>query len=114
MYHYLLTPPEDLAAAAGLGLPIVHLAFSLGADGLVHHPPLPEACRGGLILLGTEDAPKEGRSDQAVRQILSLCRDRGFRGVVLDAEEPPSPFLSGFIGELDRGLAQMERGKLQQ
>ena len=110
MYHYLLTPPEDLAAAAELGLPIVHLAFSLGADGLLHHPALPEACRGGLMLLGTEDAPEAGRGSQAVRQVLSLCRDRRFRGVVLDAEGRPSPFLSDLIGELDRGLAQMERG----
>ena len=110
MYHYLLTPPEDLAAAAGLGRPLVHLAFSLGMDGLLHHPALPEVCRGGLMLLGTADAPESESDSQAVRQVLSLCRDRGFRGVVLDAEGPPSPFLSRFIGDLDRGLTKMERG----
>ena len=110
MVLYLLTPLEALEQVQGLGLPPVHLAFSLGPDGLLHHPRLPELCRGGLMLVGTAEAPKEGAAERAIRDILKLCRDRGFRGVVLDREGPPTPFLTRLIRGLDRGLAQAERG----
>lgn len=110
MYQYLLTPPEDLTEAADFGLPLVHLAFSLGADGLLHHPGLPEACRGGLMLAGCRETPEDGSPDRAVRQVLALCRERGFRGLVLDGEGPPTPYLSRLIQGLDRGLERLGRG----
>ena len=110
MIQYLLTPSGELERARSCGLPLVHLAFSLGQDGLLHHDRLPDACRGGLMLTGAAEAPENGPPDRAVRAILALCRDRGFRGVVLDWEGPPTPYLSRLIRELDRGLARAERG----
>ena len=62
------------------------------------------------MLAGTTDVPGEGSADRAVRDILNLCRERGFRGVVLDPEEEPCPFLSRLIHGLDRGLERDGRG----
>ena len=110
MVQYLLTPSGELEQARNCGLPLVHLDFSLGKDGLLHHSRLPDACRGGLMLAGAAEAPENGPPDRAVRAVLALCRDRNFRGVVLDREGPPTPYLSRLIRDLDRGLAQAERG----
>ena len=110
MVQYLLTSPGNLEQARRFGLPPVHLAFSLGPDGLLHYEKLPDACRGGLMLAGAEDAPETGPADRTVRDILGLCRDRGFRGVVLDRDGPPTAYLSRLIRGLDQGLAQAERG----
>lgn len=110
MYHYLLTVPKDLAQAKKLGLPLVHLAFSIGPEGVLRQEVLSPACRGGLMLAGTKAAPRDGSAAQAVRDILRLCRDRDFRGVVLDIGSDPSPFISRLIQGLDRGLQQMNRG----
>ena len=110
MVQYLLTPPDMTAEAGRHGLPLVHLAFSLRAEGRLWSPPLSRQCRGGLMLVGTAEAPAKGDPDRALRQILSQCRERHFLGVVLDAEGPPAPFLSRLINALDRELARMGRG----
>lgn len=110
MFQYLLTPPEQLSETETFRLPPVHLAWHIRPDGALHGVPGAEACRGGLMLAGTADAPADGSTDRTVRAILSLCRERGFRGVVLDPEEEPSPFLTRLIHGLDRGLARDNRG----
>ena len=110
MFQYLLTPPDRLPAAEAFHLPPVHLAWHIGPDGGLHAVPGAEACRGGLMLAGTADAPGDGPADRTVRDILNLCRDRSFRGVVLDPEEAPSPFLTRLVHGLDRGLERDGRG----
>lgn len=110
MFQYLLTPPDRLPAAEAFHLPPVHLAWHIGKGGRLLAAPGSEACRGGLMLAGTSNAPGDGSADRTVRDILSLCRDRGFRGVVLDPEEESSPFLSRLIHGLDRGLERDGRG----
>ena len=110
MFQYLLTPPDRLPEAEAFRLPPVHLAWHIGPDGNLHGVPGSGACRGGLMLAGTAAAPGDGPADRAVRDILALCRDRGFRGVVLDPEEEPSPFLARLIRGLDRGLERDGRG----
>ena len=110
MFQYLLTPPEQLSEAESFHLPPVHLAWYIGPDGRLHAVPGSDACRGGLMLVGTADTPGDGSADRAVRDILSLCRDRAFRGVVLDPEEDPSPFLTRLIHGLDRRLERDGRG----
>ena len=110
MFQYLLTPPDRLSEVESFHLPPVHLAFHIGPDGKLLGVPGSEDCRGGLMLVGTADTPGDGSADRAVRDILSLCRDRGFRGVILDPEEEPSPFLTRLIHSLDRRLERDGRG----
>lgn len=111
MIQYLLTPPHSLAQARTFGLPLGHMAFSVGPDGHLRHPGLPPDCRKGLMLVGI-DAPPDTGSDprQTVQEILSLCRSRTFGGVILDLECPPSPFLARLIRLLEEGLRQGGRG----
>ena len=110
MYQYLLTPPKELAQAGTYGLPLVHLAFQIGPDGRLRHPDLPPECRGGLMLVGTDQAPQAGPAEQTAGAILNICQRREFRGVVLDLEGEPTPFLSRLLPRLDRGLEQAGRG----
>ena len=110
MFQYLLTPPDRSSEAGAFRLPFVHLAWHIGPDGKLHGIPGSEACRSGLMLAGTADAPGDGSADRTVRDILNLCRERGFRGVVLDPEEAPPPYLARLIHGLDRGLERDGRG----
>lgn len=111
MVQYLLTPLHRLDQARAAGLPLGHMAFSLGSDGRLHHPPLPPDCQGGLMLLGAQEAPKAGADpERTVAQILRLCQARSFGGVVLDLECSPSPFLAQLIRGLEEGLFRNRRG----
>ena len=40
---------------------------------------------------------------RAVRDILTVCQGRGFGGVILDLEQPPTRFLSQLICGLEEG-----------
>lgn len=111
MISYLLTPPQQLAPAKASSLPLAHMAFQLGPEGqLLAAPSLSPGCRGGLMLVGGGDAPETGNPQAAVQQILRLCSQRDFRGVVLDLEDAPTPYLSKLIPALDQALAQQKRG----
>lgn len=111
MYQYLLTPPDQSNRVQDLGLPLVHMAFSIDENGQLRYEPLPEQCRGGLILVGAAQAPDSGPEPrQAVQAILNLCQQRNFRGVVLDLESPPTPYLSQLLQMLDQGLLRQGRG----
>lgn len=110
MIYYLLTPPQQLPQARSAGLPMAHAAFQLSQSGQLQAAPLPEECRGGLMLVGSADAPVQGDIQQALRPILHLCAQRDFRGVVLDLEGAPTPYLSKFISALDQALERQNRG----
>lgn len=111
MISYLLTPPQQLAQAQASGLPLAHMAFQLGADGQLHAAAsLPPGCRGGLMLVGGGEAPETGSPQAALQQILRLCVQRDFRGVVLDLESPPTPHLCKLIATLDQALEGQNRG----
>lgn len=107
----LLTPPERLAEARQYGLPTIHMAFRLGADGRIHHPALPGGVRGGWMLLGVPEGPPGGTDPRrAVQDVLMLCAQRGFGGVMLDVEPPPTPYLARLIALLDESLARRGLG----
>ena len=105
MYQFLLSSSEHLPEAEAFGLPLVHLDFILDETGRLRFPSLPAACRGGLMLIGANTLPEAGRTaDRTAQAILSLCRQRDFRGVVLDLELSPTPWLSRLIRQLEQGL----------
>ena len=110
MINYLLTPPQQLPQARSTGLPLAHVAFQISASGQLQAAPLPEDCRGGLMLVGGGDAPAQGEVQQVLRPILHLCAQRDFRGVVLDLEGAPTPYLGKLIPALDQALERQNRG----
>ena len=105
METILLTPPEQREEAARFGLPLAHMAFQLGPDGRLHQSGLSSDVRGGLLLAGAAEAPT-GNADfrPAVQDILATCRNRELQGVILDLEQPPTPFLAGVIRGVEEGL----------
>lgn len=110
MINYLLTPPQQLPQARSTGLPLAHVAFQISASGQLQAAALPEDCRGGLMLVGGGDAPAQGEVQQVLRPILHLCAQRDFRGVVLDLEGAPTPYLGKLIPALDQALERQNRG----
>ena len=62
------------------------------------------------MLVGADRLPDTGPGHEAViRDILSLCRQRDFRGVVLDLEGPPTPWSSRLIPRLEQALLKTGR-----
>lgn len=108
MKQYLLTPPHQAVQAQALGLPLAHMAYQLDRQGRLVQAGNGQ---GGLMLVGVPEAPESSADpSQAVREILALCGKRGFLGVILDLETPPTPYLARFIRGLDQGLAKARKG----
>ena len=108
--QFLLTPPQSLDQAQTRGLPLAHMAYQLDETGQLCQAPLPPHGKGGLMLVGVPTSPA-GQCDprRAVRDILTVCQGRGFGGVILDLEQPPTRFLSQLICGLEEGLTQRKR-----
>ncbi len=108
--QFLLTPPQQLTRAQAWGLPLAHMAYQLDQTGQLTQAPLPPDARGGLMLVGAAQSPS-GPSDprRAARDILAVCQNRNFSGVILDLEQPPTRFLAQLIHSLEEGLAQRKK-----
>lgn len=107
--QFLLTPPQDLEAARAFGLPLALMAWQLDGQGRLTHAPLPPQAQGGLMLVGASlDLSPAADPRPGAREILAQCRNRGFAGVVLDLEQPPTPYLAQLIRLVEEGLAQRQ------
>lgn len=107
--QFLLTPPQDWARARTFGLPLALMAWQLDGQGRLTHAPLPPQAQGGLMLVGASpDLSPAADPRPGAREILAQCRSRGFAGVVLDLEQPPTPYLAQLIRLVEEGLAQRQ------
>ena len=107
--QFLLTPPQDWAQARTFGLPLALMAWQLDGQGRLTHAPLPPQAQGGLMLVGASpDLSPAADPRPGAREILAQCRSRGFAGVVLDLEQPPTPYLAQLIRLVEEGLAQRQ------
>lgn len=106
---FLLTPPDRVEQAQAHGLPLAHMAFQLGGDGHLHLSPLPPTLQGGLMLVGGPGPAEPADPRIAVREMLSVCHNRKFGGIVLDLESPPTPYLARLIRGLEDGLTRQNR-----
>ena len=96
--QFLLTPPQDLEAARAFGLPLALMAWQLDGQGRLTQAPLPPQAQGGLMLVGANQPIQEGADPRrAAQEILAQCRSRACAGVILDLEQPPSPFLAQLV-----------------
>lgn len=105
--QFLLTPPAQLPQAQAFGLPLAHMACQISPEGRLTLAPLPPDVKGGLLLVGVPASPVgQTEARPAVRDILSLCQARGFGGVILDIEQPPTRFVGQLIQGLEEGLGK--------
>ena len=86
MELYLAAGPEGLETALAATSRIAHAVGRIGDGSTLLLRPLPEALRGGLVLLSGQGAPVVNAPEKLVQGLMGLCRDRHFAGVVLDFE----------------------------
>jgi len=96
----LTAPPEQTQAALAFGLPVAHMAYRIGPGCHLLRSKLPISIRGGLMML--DDAGFDGKGDPTpfCREVLRECTERGFDGVILDFERPPTPLQGKILTEL--------------
>lgn len=97
---YLAASPERLETARAATSRLAHVAYRLGAGSRLLAAPLPAALRGGLMLLSDWDCPPVEEPGRLAGQIVQVCHQRRFAGVVLDWEEPPAADRWALLREL--------------
>lgn len=97
---YLAASPERLETARAATLRLAHVAYRLGAGSRLLAAPLPAALRGGLMLLSDWDCPPVEEPGRLAGQIVQVCHQRRYAGVVLDWEEPPAADRWALLREL--------------
>lgn len=97
---YLAASPERLETARTATARLAHVAYRLGAGSRLLAAPLPASLRGGLMLLADWDCPPVEEPERLAGQIVQVCRQRRFAGVVLDWEEPPVEDRRALLREL--------------
>ena len=104
MELYLATGPEGLETALAATGHIAHAVGRIGEVSTLLLRPLPEALRGGLVLLSNQGAPRVEAPEKLVQALVRLCRERHFAGVVLDFEGAARPDLGKLAAMLEGRL----------
>ena len=89
MTLYLTAAPDRLAQARAATAQLAHAAYRIGLGSQLLVAPLPAALRGGLMVVSDRQAPAVEQPEPLARQLVRVCLQRGFSGVVLDLEELP-------------------------
>lgn len=96
----LSAPPDLVQDALTFRLPVAHMAYRIGPGLRLLRSKLPATVRGGLMM--ADDSGSDGRGTVAsfCQDVLRECAGRGFEGIILDFERPPSPLLGKVVSEL--------------
>ena len=84
MQLYLAVTPELVESALTLTPHLAHAAFRVSADGTLLSRPLPPRLRGGLAVIQCDTPFPESAAPALSRELLRLCLQRDFRGIVPD------------------------------
>lgn len=93
----LITPPDRVHAAADYGLTLAHLAYRMGNGPHLFRVSTSALPRGGLMVIGDDGYDGQGDAQSFCREVLRECGTRGFGGIVLDLDLPPTPTLLRII-----------------
>lgn len=96
----LTAPPEQVQGALSFGLPVAHMAYRVGPGLRLLRSQLPVSVHGGLLMADDRSFDGEGEPAELCQEIMHECAGRGFDGILLDFELPPSPLLGRLIAEL--------------
>jgi hypothetical protein len=104
---YLAAAPPDTVAASGFGLPLAHMAFSVGPELKLIRGQIGTFMRGGLMIIHDRSYDRShGDPVQLCQDILRECKIRDFTGVILDFEQPVRRILEETVAELSRMLTR--------
>lgn len=101
----LALPAGQETRGRAFGLTPAHMAYRIGPGPKLLGIRLPQALRGGLMLVDCAGFDGAGDPVGCCRQILGECRRRSFRGIVCDFEGPPRGCLPKLVEILDRNCA---------
>ena len=91
MQLYLAVTPEHVENALALTPHLAHAAFRVGAKGTLLSRTLPPRLRGGLAVIQCDTPFPESTVPLLSRDLLQLCLQRDFRGIVLDGFDRAVP-----------------------
>ena len=109
MHIYLAATPDHLDTCLTLTEHLAHVAFRIGSDGALLCRAMPPALRGGLMVLQCEDSFPAHAVQTLSREVLRLCIQRSFRGIVLDLPDRPCDAALPLTQRLDALCAQYGR-----
>ena len=87
MQLYLALPPDRIKDGLSLTSHLAHAAFSVNSEGTLLSQPLPPTLQGGLMLLYCHSRLPSRAAAALCHEIIDVCINRHFAGVVLDAED---------------------------
>ena len=96
----LTAPPDQMQAALSFGLPLAHMAYRVGPELRLLRSALPETVQGGFMMIDDQGFDGRGNATPLCQDILRECAGRGFEGVILDFEKPPSALQGKVVSEL--------------
>ena len=109
MQVYLAVTPGELAEAMPYGRAFAHVAYRLGESSTLLRQNLLLQTRGGLLAVSDREAPVIGEPENLCAAVLRECGRRGYGGVLLDFEEPPTQDRLAFAQRLGQVLAASRR-----
>lgn len=100
----LVTPPDQMRAAAAYGLPLAHMAYRLGNGPHLFRADASVSPRGGLMMIGEDQFDGKGDAAMFCREVLRECQAKNFSGVIFDPDSKPGSTLSRIIVTLGEQL----------
>ena len=105
MQIYLAVTPAQAREAARCRRSLAHVAYCIGPDSTLLRQNLLLQTRGGLLSVTDRGAPLIDSPEQLAAAALRECGRRGYGGVLLDFESPPTPDRQAFAQVLSKRLA---------
>lgn len=109
MQIYLAVTPGEYQTAAPYCRAFAHVAYRIGSDSTLLRQNLLLQTKGGLLCVTDRDAPNIPDSAKLCAAVQRECSRRGYVGVLLDFELPPTPDRQAFARLLAQQLAAVRR-----
>lgn len=104
MQIYLAVTPAQLQDASRYSRSFAHVAYRIGGESTLLRQSLLLQTRGGLLSISDQDAPPILDCKKLCAAVLRECNRRGYGGVLLDFEEPPTRDRAAFVEQLSSSL----------
>lgn len=105
MQLYLAVTPAQLQEASKYCRSFAHVAYRIGEESTLLRQNLLLQTRGGLLSVSDRDAPPISSPEKLCAAVQRECGRRGYTGVLLDFEQPPTRDRAAFASALAAQLA---------
>ncbi|SFQ06222.1 hypothetical protein SAMN05216343_12230 [Oscillibacter sp. PC13] len=109
MQLYLAVMPAQLQDASRYCRNFAHVAYRIGSESTLLRQSLLLQTHGGLLSVSDGEMPPVLDSEKLCAAVLRECNRRGYSGVLLDFEAPPTRDRSVFVERLEAALSASKR-----